>query len=1121
MNPPRINDDSLVVVVRREGAADLGPFDFDVPGVPVGVKKALKAAFEAKVRPGGGWASPRTIGDAFRAAVTFAQEIVVANPRLNEIGDLTAGMLHVWSRSSRSGSVPYEDRIRRVRMFLNATDGLPESTRDYLGRRRRQTLEPHPAEEQELLVEGAWEQTGRTVRRLRDNLEVRDRYRSGGEPDDALWGAFRGYGRCTVGELLDHLSREGDVPGKVYAHANELQSLLQIPGRRLKDALFLNREEIFALQALFVVEGGYLPELLNDLEVRGLGTSEAAIAAHIKKDGERLGNPGCSEGALLEARAHLHAIAVFLTQPAREALAAVGHHTDLLFVLGRQDNRSDDPAMRFASGTSIRPAAPIGWERLTGVQSAEGRWPHLQRLRPATSLHDAHEIISMRVSSENGTDYEAYDFSDLSNPRAWVESLISAFRRLTESGGKWQARDAARAGAGVLRRIAREMTAAYPHVDAIDDISTGMLGEWCTQAISSAHGRRDSADIAHALFREARSWAGVDSADGGAVPGAGRGRAASLPEPGWDPHEPGVGEELTVIATGAGGALIDFSVFDVPHGLLVPFVDLFRQETDLGGRWRSPATVTRRVSEAKRFLREIVAANPDVSAIEDLTPEMWWAWTYPAQGGRPPAKAVGSVMVMLKRIEGLSDATRSVVQRHHVELEESDEPPYRFPEAGAFRDASQEHIDEVVRRIGPNHERLIRYRSGQEPPDSPKFLISGEWWSAGTYLHHLFCHGRAPSGAPPSTMKRLRAELGVPPKASLTSALFLTLVEVYSLLVLFVYAGGENLSVLDGMYARSFRADDRESDPPVLVVEYDKPRRGARRLSWETLIGYRASLREVAEFLTEPAREALAELGHPTNRLFIGFVARTRSSDPARRFISDWGVRSTRGAVAWTERTGVTDDNGKHPSLQRLRRTHQVMFEVPRQNTLKTHWDVYRRDAPQTRERAATVWSNVEARIIEDAKTYERQMRILRTTDASAGPEELARALDMKQERVQPLLDGDHDTALVACPDMYQSPFGEPGQRCPVVSYRSCLGCPCAIMTERHLPGVVTYRDELVATTGHLTDEEWQEGYATTFEQVVDAVSQWTPEEVAEARASATVADVTAARALLDSDRGA
>ena len=42
MSPPRINDDSLTVVVRREGAADLGPFDFDVSGVPVGVKKALK-----------------------------------------------------------------------------------------------------------------------------------------------------------------------------------------------------------------------------------------------------------------------------------------------------------------------------------------------------------------------------------------------------------------------------------------------------------------------------------------------------------------------------------------------------------------------------------------------------------------------------------------------------------------------------------------------------------------------------------------------------------------------------------------------------------------------------------------------------------------------------------------------------------------------------------------------------------------------------------------------------------------------------------------------------------------------------------------------------------------------
>ena len=1120
MSPPRINDDSLTVVVRREGAADLGPFDFDVSGVSVGVKKALKAAFESKVRPGGGWAAPSSVHYGFRVAITFAQEIVAANPRLNEIGDLTAGMLHEWSRSGHWGFAPSEIEIRFVRALLNSVDGLRGSTREYLVG-RRQTLQPHSAEEQELLVDGAWEMTGGAVRRVRDNLEVRDCYRSGGEPAGALWGEFRGYGRCTVGEFLDHLSREGDVPGSVYARAKGLQEFLQIPGRRLRDALFLSQGELFALRVLFVVEGGYPPELLYELEVGDLGTSEAAIAAHVKKDGERLGSPGCSQDALLEPRAHLHAIAVFLTQPAREALAALGHPTDLLFVRGNQSRRSGDPARRFVSGTSLRAAAPRGWERLTGVQWAEGRRPTLLRLTPAPSADDTHgtEVISLRVSGENGSDYD--DFSDLSDVRAWVESLISAFRRLTDSGGRWQSRDAARAGAGVLRRIAREMTAAYPHVDAIDDITARMLGEWCAKAISSAHGRRDSTDIAHALFREARSWVGAATADGGAAPGAGSGRTASLPEAGWDPRQQDVGEELVVTATGAGGALIDFRAFDVPHGLLVPFVDLFRRETALGGKWRSRLTVKVKVSEARRFLREITAVNPDLSAIGDLTPEMWWAWVHPEQGSGPADNVVASVIAMLKGIEGLTDTTRRVVQRHHVQRKESHEPAYRVSVARAFWDAAQEMNDETGRRIGPNRARLALYLSGQEPPDSPKYRIAGEWWSGGSYLNYVFRHGMAPSNTGRATNERLRAELRVAPGVPLTSALFLTRAEIYSLMMTFTYAGGENLSVLDGMEPGSFRADDLESDPPILMVEYDKPRRGAGRLSWEALIGRHAGIREVAEFLTEPAREALAALGHPTNRLFIGFSPYIRSKDPARRFIADWSDISSRGPAAWTKLTGVTDDDGKRPNLRRLRRTHQVMFEVPRQNTLQTHWNVYRRDDPQTLERAATILPDVEARIIEDAKTHERKMRILRTTDASAAPEEVARALDIRQERVQPLVDGDHDTALVACPDMYQSPFGEPGQRCPVVSYRTCLGCPCAIMTDRNLPGVVTYRDELVATTRHLTDKEWQEGYGKTFDQIEDALEQWTPEEVAAGRGAATVAHVTVARALLDSDRGA
>ena len=1119
MSPARINDDPLIVVVRREGAADLGPFDFDVPGVPLGVKKALKAAFEAKVRTGGGWAAPKTIRWGFHAAVTFAQDISVANPRLGEIGDVTAGILDAWSHSGHSGFPPPNSDINAVRTLLKAAGGLPEPTLAYLVRRRPpRTLQPHTLEEQELLVDVAWEVTGGTFRRIRDNLQVRDRYRSGEEPAETPWGTFRDYGRCTAGELLHYVSINGDTPGWAHTDAKELKDFLQIPVRRFKDALFLSRAEVFALQVLFVAEGGYSPESLGDLEAVDPGISEDAIAAHVTEDGGRAGCPGCSDGGVPEARAHLHAIAAFLTQPAREAWATLGHPTKLLFVCGVQRGRSSDPATRFAVGKSLRNHTPRDWARRSGVQQAAGvRWPHLQRLRPATSPGDTHgnEVIGPPVSGANGGGHG--NFSDLRNAPAWVESIIAAFQRLTGPGGKWRSREAARAGAGVLRRIAREMAAAHPHAEVIDDITTVMHGEWCARAISGADGRRDSADIAHALFREVWSWARA----GDAAPSAGGGRTASLPEPGWDPDQQGAGGELTVIATSAGGVLIDFRAFDVPRGLLVPFVDLFRKETVLGGRWRSRATVKGYASEAKRFLREISVANPDLSEIEDLTPEMWWAWTQPEQGGGPPGNTVKRAMRLLQDIEGLPETTRQAVRRHHVPRKKSRERGYSVSEARAFWGALQEMMDEAVRRIGPNREKHARYLSGQEPPDSPKYWISGEWWTEGSYLDHVFRHSRAPSKMGPATRTRLRAALGIASGAPPTSALFPTTTEMFSLMLMFVYEGGENLSVLGGMEPGGFRADDFESDPPILMVEYDKPRRGARRFSWETIIGRQASIREVAELLTETAREACAEIGHPTSLLFTTSSVPKRSTDPAHWFITDWSGISGYAGPAWSKLTGVTDDGGKHPTLRRMRRTRAVMSEVPRQNTLQTHWTEYRRDDPKTLEIAVAVLPNVQARIIADAKTYERQLRILRTTEASAAPEELARALGVKQERVQPLLDGDHDTALVACPDMYQSPFGEPGQPCPVVSYRSCFGCPCAIMTERHLPGVATYRDELITATRHLTEEEWQEGYAQTFEQVEDALSQWTPEEVDAARGASTAAHVIAARALLDSDSGA
>ena len=249
----------------------------------------------------------------------------------------------------------------------------------------------------------------------------------------------------------------------------------------------------------------------------------------------------------------------------------------------------------------------------------------------------------------------------------------------------------------------------------------------------------------------------------------------------------------------------------------------------------------------------------------------------------------------------------------------------------AFNDASWGVIDATLRRIGPNRDTLAIFCAGDEPRDAPKFLVNGEWLSAGQWLYALATRGELPGHPNGKREAEFREALGLSPGRPYGTALFPTAMEVFALLIPFVREGGYNVSVLNGMQAGGFRADDGELDPVLLMVEHDKPRRGTRRFSWEALIGKRVELQNIAEYLTDQARETMTARGHPTGALFIAWAQRGASRRPTGPFITDWSAPDS-PAEQWTNFTGVTDAEGNWPSLQRLRRTHLAMSDVPRQN---------------------------------------------------------------------------------------------------------------------------------------------------------------------------------------------
>ena len=681
-----------------------------------------------------------------------------------------------------------------------------------------------------------------------------------------------------------------------------------------------------------------------------------------------------------------------------------------------------------------------------------------------------------------------YDFSELAYlPSQWVEALCAAFRRLTGPGGAWQAKDVALAGSGILRRLARDLRATNSGLTAIDDITNEIWERWRNAALMGSGGSRAAVDLAQSLLHEA-GWLG-----GAEAVLLTKSTAAALPGPGWRPVEL-IGEGgLHGWMPGADGLMWDFRDVVAPLELKEPIAAAFAQKAGIGGTWKSPRTVRAHEEAVKRFLRSFASANPNIAIIEDMTAESWWSWLDEGHASRPPRR--GDVVLMralLAELDGLRETTRQALTNHRLPPElPSGITSYDSKESQALITRAARDVRGDARRIGTNLYNLELYLCGEEPVGAVRVRIAGKDYTRGELLHHLIRNGTMP-GYPRSAsgLSVVRDMLGLAEGQPYGEALFLNSTHIFSLQMLFVLEGGYNESTLNAMTVGNYRADDRESDPPVEVRDHDKPRRGYRRFFSETLMGDLQKLQELAEWMTQPARDALAALGHPTDALWVGIATNGKSKHPTGTFVTDWSSTSTRRATRWSERTGGTDNTGWRPKMQRLRRTEQVNHRKPMGNTQETHDNVYVAPDPRIREHARDTIPRVQGRIVRNAR-----MKVLGPADVAAAPRS-------------------QDTAVVSCSDISHSPFAEPGELCPM-SLRSCFTCPNAYMAPRHLPLVTTYMSELKAATRHLSDEEWQEVHGDTYAVLQDAIEQFTESELNEARGSVTADDIAVVRAVL------
>lgn len=356
----------------------------------------------------------------------------------------------------------------------------------------------------------------------------------------------------------------------------------------------------------------------------------------------------------------------------------------------------------------------------------------------------------------------------------------------------------------------------------------------------------------------------------------------------------------------------------------------------------------------------------------------------------------------------------------------------------------------------------------------------------------------AGSGQVPA-LKRAR---GLPDSAAmirLAGQLFLTGADLAPLLVLAAGLTGRNAETL-----KELPAGHRVLDGKAVAVGLVKRRRGKTRsresVHWETGSSSQELRTPGGFYLLLHDLTARSRRFSGSERLWSIWVSRVASEDgddggpggsSQGGHIDPFARRLGRvlDLAGWAARHQLTADGDAGGPLQvtlnRIKTTVEVrtarafgghLPSASRANTIDVSFLHYLRSDPRVRDWAGKILTDA----IEDAERNARafQLRIL-ATPGGGDPRAAAAALGTTAEKIRNAGTGALDTLVSSCLDIEHSPFsgGGPCQ----VSFLTCLRCPNALITERHLPMLLALADFLQDELGRSTVSDWCAAYGVTW----------------------------------------
>jgi hypothetical protein len=132
---------------------------------------------------------------------------------------------------------------------------------------------------------------------------------------------------------------------------------------------------------------------------------------------------------------------------------------------------------------------------------------------------------------------------------------------------------------------------------------------------------------------------------------------------------------------------------------------------------------------------------------------------------------------------------------------------------------------------------------------------------------------------------------------------------------------------------------------------------------------------------------------------------------------------------------------------------------------------------------------------------------LARDTDVMARPDGLE-ALGVTPEQAEHLRQGALDMGVSQCRDPHDSPYGRPGELCPVAPLR-CLECRNAWVLPSHLPQPLLFSEHLERLRQRLSPRHFGELWGQSYVNLHAALAEHTDEEKALARKHIDAADVS------------